>query len=134
MIKIGVTRRLDPMDRVIELGDASVPFRCDVHAMVFHEDAVSLETHLHQALAERKVNRINPRREFFYANLQKFARSSRKWQAHSLSNTGRSRMPWNGGRRDRLPTPRKVPRARPISRVKRCQMLWPKGSSGMGSS
>jgi len=67
MVKIGMTRRLDPMDRVIELGDASVPFRFDVHAMVFHEDAVSLETHLHQALAERKVNRINPRREFFYA-------------------------------------------------------------------
>jgi len=67
MVKIGMTRRLDPMDRVAELGDASVPFRFDVHAMVFHEDAVSLETHLHQALAERKVNRINPRREFFYA-------------------------------------------------------------------
>ena len=67
MVKIGMTRRLDPMDRVAELGDASVPFRFDVHAMVFHEDAVSLETHLHQALADRKVNRINARREFFYA-------------------------------------------------------------------
>jgi hypothetical protein len=67
MVKIGMTRRLDPYDRVVELGDASVPFRFDVHAMVFHEDAVTLETHLHQALAEKKVNRINPRREFFYA-------------------------------------------------------------------
>jgi hypothetical protein len=67
MVKIGMTRRLDPMDRVAELGDASVPFRFDVHAMVFHEDAVALETHLHQALAGRKVNRINTRREFFYA-------------------------------------------------------------------
>lgn len=67
MVKIGMTRRLEPMDRVIELGDASVPFRFDVHALVFHEDAVALETHLHQALAHRKVNQINTRREFFYA-------------------------------------------------------------------
>ena len=67
MVKIGMTRRLEPMDRVIELGDASVPFRFDVHALVFHADAVSLETHLHQALADRKVNQMNPRREFFYA-------------------------------------------------------------------
>ncbi|HWC24647.1 MAG TPA: DUF4041 domain-containing protein [Flexivirga sp.] len=67
MVKIGMTRRLEPMDRVIELGDASVPFRFDVHALVFHQDAVALETHLHQALEHRKVNQINTRREFFYA-------------------------------------------------------------------
>lgn len=67
MVKIGMTRCLEPMDRVIELGDASVPLRFDVHALVFHEDAVALETHLHQALEHRKVNRINTRREFFYA-------------------------------------------------------------------
>jgi hypothetical protein len=67
MVKIGMTRRLDPYDRVVELGDASVPFRFDVHAMVFHEDAVTLETQLHQRLSEKKVNRVNPRREFFYA-------------------------------------------------------------------
>ncbi len=67
MVKIGMTRRLDPYDRVVELGDASVPFRFDVHAMVFHEDAVTLENKLHQALAHLKVNRVNPRREFFYA-------------------------------------------------------------------
>ncbi|MBO1756516.1 DUF4041 domain-containing protein [Allobranchiibius sp. CTAmp26] len=66
MVKIGMTRRLDPMDRVNELGDASVPFRFDVHALVFHQDAVALETHLHQALAHQKVNQINTRREFFY--------------------------------------------------------------------
>lgn len=67
MVKIGMTRRLDPYDRVIELGDASVPFRFDVHAMVFHEDAVTLETELHQRLSEKKVNKVNPRREFFFA-------------------------------------------------------------------
>lgn len=67
MVKIGLTRRLEPMDRVRELGDASVPFRFDVHALIFSEDAVSLETQLHQRLADRKVNRVNNAREFFYA-------------------------------------------------------------------
>jgi hypothetical protein len=67
VVKIGMTRRLEPLDRVRELGDASVPFRYDVHALVFSEDAVSLETRLHQALAERRVNLVNLRREFFYA-------------------------------------------------------------------
>ena len=67
MVKIGMTRRLDPYARVMELGDASVPFRFDIHAMIFSEDAVSLETRLHQSLAHRKVNFVNPRREFFYA-------------------------------------------------------------------
>lgn len=67
MVKIGLTRRLDPMDRVRELGDASVPFRFDVHAIIFSNDAVSLETQLHDRLAELRVNRVNPRREFFYA-------------------------------------------------------------------
>jgi hypothetical protein len=67
MVKIGMTRRLDPMDRVRELGDASVPFRFDVHALIFSDDALGLEGRLHAELAERRVNRINPRREFFYA-------------------------------------------------------------------
>ncbi|MCW2931144.1 MAG: ATPase [Actinomycetia bacterium] len=65
MVKIGMTRRLDPMDRVRELGDASVPFRYDVHAMVFSNDAVSLETRLHHQFADRRVNLVNTRREFF---------------------------------------------------------------------
>lgn len=67
MVKIGLTRRLEPMDRVRELGDASVPFRFDVHALIFSDDAVSLETRLHQRLVDRKVNKINNAREFFYA-------------------------------------------------------------------
>lgn len=66
MVKIGMTRRLDPMDRVRELSDASVPFNFDVHALFFSEDAVSLETALHHKFADRRVNRINARREFFY--------------------------------------------------------------------
>lgn len=68
MVKVGLTRRVEPMDRVRELGDASVPFRYDVHLMVFSDDAVGLETHLHHALADRRVNMVNNRREFFYAS------------------------------------------------------------------
>jgi hypothetical protein len=67
VVKIGMTRRLEPLDRVRELGDASVPFRYDVHAIVFSEDAVSLEGRLHQVLADRRLNLVNPRREFFFA-------------------------------------------------------------------
>ena len=67
VVKIGMTRRLDPTDRVRELGDASVPFRFDTHALFFSEDAVALETSLHQRLSHKRVNLVNPRREFFYA-------------------------------------------------------------------
>ncbi|WP_307816069.1 DUF4041 domain-containing protein [Myceligenerans indicum] len=67
MVKIGMTRRLDPMDRVRELGDASVPFRFDVHALFFANDAVGIEAEVHRRMAERRVNRVNLRREFFYA-------------------------------------------------------------------
>lgn len=66
MVKIGMTRRLEPMDRVNELGDASVPFRFDVHALFFADDAVGVEAMLHQTFADSRVNRINLRREFFY--------------------------------------------------------------------
>lgn len=68
--KIGMTRRLDPMERVDELGDASVPFKFDVHAMIFSDDAPALETALHHAFESRKVNMINSRREFFNATLE----------------------------------------------------------------
>ena len=67
MVKIGMTRRLDPMDRVRELGDASVPFPFDVHALFFADDAVAVEQELHDAFAEARVNRVNTRREFFFA-------------------------------------------------------------------
>ena len=67
--KIGVTRRLDPQERVDELGDASVPFYFDVHAMVFSDDAPSLENALHKAFDSRRLNRINLRREFFRVTL-----------------------------------------------------------------
>ncbi|MGI8440421.1 MAG: DUF4041 domain-containing protein [Thermoleophilaceae bacterium] len=67
MVKVGLTRRLDPMERVRELGDASVPFRFDAHAVFFSKDAVGIENKLHGRLSDRRVNRVNLRREFFYA-------------------------------------------------------------------
>ena len=63
--KVGMTRRLDPLDRVRELGDASVPFPFDVHAIIESDDAPSLETSLHKALSLMQVNKVNPRKEFF---------------------------------------------------------------------
>lgn len=67
--KIGMTRRLDPQDRVDELGDASVPFNFDVHAMIFSDDAPALESALHRAFEDRKLNMVNTRREFFHVTL-----------------------------------------------------------------
>lgn len=67
MIKVGMTRRLDPMDRVRELSDASVPFNFDVHAMFFSDNAYGIEAEMHRRLADKRVNRVNLRREFFYA-------------------------------------------------------------------
>lgn len=68
--KIGMTRRLDPVDRVDELGDASVPFNFDIHAMIFTEDAPKLEAALHRAFDDRKLNMVNTRREFFRVSLE----------------------------------------------------------------
>jgi Meiotically Up-regulated Gene 113 (MUG113) protein/uncharacterized protein DUF4041 len=70
MVKVGLTRRLVPMDRIRELGDASVPFRFDVHALIFSDDAVGLETELHREFASRRVNLVNAHREFFYITPQ----------------------------------------------------------------
>nr|WP_302549747.1 DUF4041 domain-containing protein [Enterocloster clostridioformis] len=67
--KIGMTRRLEPMDRIKELGSASVPFEFDVHAMIFSDDAPSLETALHQTFEKQSVNRVNLRKEFFRVSL-----------------------------------------------------------------
>jgi len=67
MVKIGMTRRMTPEDRVRELGDASVPFLFDQHAMIFSPDAFGLEAALHQHFADRRVNLVNLRREYFYA-------------------------------------------------------------------
>ena len=67
--KVGMTRRLDPMDRIKELGDASVPFPFDVHAVIESDDAPALESQLHQELSLAQMNKVNPRKEFFRASL-----------------------------------------------------------------
>mgnify|MGYP003631037355 CR=1 FL=1 len=69
--KIGMTRRLDPMDRVKELGDASVPFSFDVHAIIYSDDAPSMETALHRKFSRHRVNAVNLRKEFFRVDLKK---------------------------------------------------------------
>ncbi len=69
VFKIGMTRRLNPQDRVNELGDASVPFKFDVHSFIFSDDAVGLESKLHNILDNKRVNKVNRRKEFFYASI-----------------------------------------------------------------
>ncbi|MHA7629953.1 DUF4041 domain-containing protein [Corallococcus sp. M7] len=69
ILKIGMTRRLDPMDRIYELGDASVPFEFDVHAMITTDDAPGLERELHKQFEDRRVNRVNLRKEFFRVSI-----------------------------------------------------------------
>ena len=67
--KIGMTRRLEPIDRVKELGDASVPFQFDIHAMIYTDEAPTLENELHKAFSNKKVNMLNYRKEFFNVTL-----------------------------------------------------------------
>jgi hypothetical protein len=67
--KIGMTRRLEPMERIDELGDASVPFCFDVHAMVFSDNAPAIEAKLHERFAAGRLNKVNGRKEFFRADI-----------------------------------------------------------------
>ena len=68
--KIGVTRRLEPLERIRELSSASVPFQFDVHALIFSEEAFALETELHNQLANYKVNKVNGRKEYFKVSFE----------------------------------------------------------------
>ncbi len=74
VVKIGLTRRLEPLDRVRELGGASVPFPFDVHAVYFSDDAVTLENELHKEFGPKRLNHANPRREFFFATPEEVRR------------------------------------------------------------
>jgi hypothetical protein len=82
VFKIGMTRRLEPMDRVRELGDASVPFEFDVHAMMYSEDAPSLEGSFHEHFNSRRVNMVNERKEFFAVSLNEIEEFA---QQHGLN-------------------------------------------------
>jgi hypothetical protein len=76
--KIGMTRRLEPLDRVSELSDASVPFNFDVHAIIYSKDAPSLEKELHNIFSERRLNIVNQRKEFFYASMDEISKHVRE--------------------------------------------------------
>ena len=76
--KIGMTRRLEPQERIDELSGASVPFKFDVHAMIFTDDAPALEATLHRTFESRKLNLVNPRREFFRVDLDEVERVVRE--------------------------------------------------------
>lgn len=82
--KIGMTRRLDPQDRVDELGDASVPFTFDVHAMIFSDDAPTLENNLHKEFDDRKVNMVNGRKEFFNVTLDEIKQAVKKYNENII--------------------------------------------------
>lgn len=77
--KIGMTRRLEPMDRVNELGDASVPFRFDVHAIIYCEDAPALENKLHRKFEQHRINLMNNRKEFFRVSIDEIAQAVREF-------------------------------------------------------
>ena len=76
--KIGMTRRLEPLDRIDELGDASVPFAFDVHALVFSENAPALEAKLHEHFRKGRINKLNNRKEFFRADIHEIEQVIRK--------------------------------------------------------
>ena len=87
VVKIGLTRRLEPLDRVRELGGASVPFPFDVHAVYFSDDAVKLENELHREFASRRLNHANLRREFFFATPDEVRRTLVKKVGNLLDYT-----------------------------------------------
>ena len=78
IFKIGMTRRIDPQDRINELGDASVPFKFDVHSFIFSEDAVALESKLHEILNSKRINKVNRRKEFFKINIEELEKIVRE--------------------------------------------------------
>ena len=76
--KIGMTRRFEPLLRVKELGDASAPFPFDVHATGYSDDAPTLENLLHHEFSERRVNKVNTRKEFFRVSLDEIRKAVTK--------------------------------------------------------
>jgi len=86
VLKIGMTRRMEPMDRVKELGGASVPFTFDVHALIESDDAPNLESTLHKVLDHKRVNRVNRRKEYFNVNLDEIEQELQKLGINVLMN------------------------------------------------
>jgi hypothetical protein len=127
VVKIGLTRRLEPLERVRELGDASVPFRFDVHALIFSDDAVGLETALHQRFANQRLNLVSAHREFFFASphqvkeallqlkgdLVSFVEAPEALEWHQSQNTRRTALSLSG---NPVPSP-KAPQSVSPARV-----------------
>ena len=84
VLKIGMTRRLEPMDRVRELGDASVPFTFDVHALIASDDAPNLESTLHRVFEDKRLNRVNRRKEFFNVTIEDIEKELEKMEIDAL--------------------------------------------------
>ena len=86
VLKIGMTRRMDPMDRVKELGDASVPFSFDVHALIESDNAPNLESILHKVFDSKRVNKVNRRKEYFNVNIDEIELELKKLDINALIN------------------------------------------------
>lgn len=95
VVKIGLTRRLEPDDRVKELGDASVPFGFDTHAMIYSDEAPALESALHKEFAERRVNASNMRKEFFRVSLEEVEEAVRRLAPSASFFSDREAQEWH---------------------------------------
>lgn len=95
VVKIGLTRRLDPDDRVRELGDASVPFKFDTHAMIYSENAPTLESTLHKEFSERRINMSNMRKEFFSVKLEEIEMAVKKLAPEANFFKDREAQEWH---------------------------------------
>ncbi|SEG47765.1 protein of unknown function [Thalassococcus halodurans] len=95
VVKIGLTRRLEPDDRVKELGDASVPFGFDTHAMIYSDEAPALENALHKEFADRRINMSNMRKEFFRVELAEVEDAVRKLAPDANFFTDREAQEWH---------------------------------------
>lgn len=95
VVKIGLTRRLEPDDRVKELGDASVPFGFDTHAMIYSDEAPALENALHKEFAERRVNASNMRKEFFRVSLEEVEEAVRRLAPAASFFSDREAQEWH---------------------------------------
>lgn len=95
VVKIGLTRRLEPDDRVKELGDASVPFGFDTHAMIYSDEAPALESALHKEFADRRVNASNMRKEFFRVGLEEVEEAVKRLAPSSSFFSDREAQEWH---------------------------------------
>lgn len=95
IVKIGLTRRLDPYDRVKELGDASVPFGFDTHAMIYSKEAPALEAALHREFEEKRVNASNRRKEFFNVSLDDVKKAVIRLSPEASFHTDREAQEWH---------------------------------------